>query len=89
MKETKANVARIEPETETGAVKVEAVPVELALVTYRDESNRPVTQLAVIGKNTVHVLDGKPLGLAPRSQPARALSAQLRDAVFKALQEAK
>jgi hypothetical protein len=77
---------KIAPPQQTTVLEgVSAAPVELALIAYKDEYNRDVTQFAIVGKNTVHLLDGKALGVQANTQRSGRASAPLRDAVFKAL----
>lgn len=64
---------------------VEAVPVEIALVIYRDEYNRKVTQFALIGKYTVHMLDGRAIGTSSSTQRSGPTAKPLRDAIFRSL----
>jgi len=59
--------------------------VDLALITYIDEQGTQFTQLAVVGDNLVHVLDGKPMGFSRVTTPQGVANAWLRDGVFEKL----
>ena len=59
--------------------------VEIALVTYTDDSNIQQTQLAVIGENNVHLLEGRGMGFSKNSTPQGNASAWLRDGIMAAL----
>lgn len=63
-------------------VDVKVQEVRTVLVEYRDDSNRQVIQLAIVGKNNVQLLDGHPIGLANGTQRSGLASSTLRDAVF-------
>lgn len=64
---------------------IAAKPVELALVTYTDESNTQQTQLAVIGENNVHLIEGRALGLSKNTTPQGSASEWLRKGIFAKL----
>ena len=68
---------------------VAAKPVQLALVTYFDEYGMQQTQLAVVGDNTVHMLDGKTTGFSNLSTPSGRATEWLRDGVFASLGKKK
>ena len=59
--------------------------VELALVTYTDETNTQHTQLAVIGDNNVHLLEGRTLGFAKNTTPQGNASDWLKKGIFEKL----
>ena len=59
--------------------------VDLALITYVDEQGTQITQLAVVGDNRVHVLDGKPMGFSKVTTPQGLANDWLRDGVFSKL----
>lgn len=59
--------------------------VELALVTYTDESNTRHTQLAIIGDNNVHLLEGRTLGFSKNTTPQGNASEWLKKGIFEAL----
>lgn len=59
--------------------------MKLALVEYVDEYGRPFTQLGVVGKKTVHLLNGKVTGLSRDSTHEGRAPQWLRDEVFKVL----
>jgi hypothetical protein len=59
--------------------------VDLALITYVDEQGTQITQLAVVGDNRVHVLDGKPMGFSKVTTPQGLANDWLRDGVFAKL----
>lgn len=69
-----------EPRTVQGA-KI----VELALVTFTDETNSQHTQLAIIGDNNVHLLEGRSSGFSKNTTPQGNASEWLKNAIFKAL----
>jgi hypothetical protein len=56
-------------------------PVTLALVNYIDESAQSVTQLAIIGENTVHLLESRALGFTKNSTPFGRATKWLFDGV--------
>lgn len=62
-----------------------AKKVELALVTYRDEYNVPQVQLALVGENTVHLIEGRSMGLSKNTTPQGTASEWLKNGIFKAL----
>lgn len=64
---------------------IAAKPVELALVTYTDESNTQQTQLAVIGENNVHLIEGRALGFSKNTTPQGSASEWLRKGIFAKL----
>lgn len=59
--------------------------VELALVSYTDESNSQHTQLAIIGDNTIHLIEGRSLGLSRNTTPQGRASEWLKTAIFEKL----
>lgn len=59
-----------------------AKSVDLALVSYADETGFIRTQLAVIGENNVHLIDGRPLGISKESTPQGIANAWLRDGIM-------
>lgn len=72
------------PGTVTGA-KV----VQLAMVTYVDDSGLEVVQLAVLGDNNVHLLDSKISGLSRTTSPVGLAKTWLMDGIFKILKKGK
>lgn len=66
---------------------IAAKRVELALVTYTDESNTQFTQLAIVGENNVHLIEGRAMGFSKNSTPQGSASEWLRKAIFEKLQE--
>lgn len=64
---------------------IAAKPVELALVTYTDETNTQQTQLAVIGENNVHLIEGRALGFSKNTTPQGSASEWLRKGIFAKL----
>lgn len=64
---------------------IAAKPVELALVTYTDETNTQQTQLAVIGENNVHLIEGRALGFSKNTTPQGSASEWLRKGIFEKL----
>jgi hypothetical protein len=73
-----------QPRTVLGAKRV-----EIALVTYTDETNTPQTQLAIIGENNVHLLEGRAMGLSKVTTPQGNASSWLRDAIMAKLAAGK
>lgn len=70
------------PRTVVGAKKV-----ELALVTFRDEYNVQQVSLAIVGENTVHLLESRALGISKTTTPQGMAQSWLRDGIFKILGE--
>jgi hypothetical protein len=64
---------------------VAAKSVELALVTWIDATGREVTQLAIIGDNNVHLLEGRSMGFGAFSTLQGTASKDLTRNIFKAL----
>lgn len=64
---------------------VDAALVEVALVTYKNEFNQNVQQFALIGRNTVHLLNGQALGTSPNRERSGPAARPLRNAIFQAL----
>lgn len=63
---------------------VGAKEVKLALVSYTDGDGNLQSQLAVVGDNTVHLLNSKELGLANATSAGPAAT-WLKNGVFKKL----
>jgi len=63
--------------------------VDLALVTYTDESNTQQTQLAIIGDNNIHLLEGRSLGFSKNTTPQGSASNWLKTGIFEKLNEKK
>jgi hypothetical protein len=61
--------------------------VHLALVSYTDQRGQRITQLAVVGENNVHLLEGKLLGFSPLQTPQGVASDWLRDGIFELLKK--
>ena len=59
--------------------------VELAILTYTDERNQQITQLAVVGNNTVHLIDAQIVGMSRYRTPQGVANQWLADKVLKAL----
>lgn len=78
--EMKPQSPRPNPRTVIGAKAV-----EIALVTYTDEAGQQFTQLAVVGDNNVHLIEGRVLGISRTATPQGVASDWLRDGVFKKL----
>jgi hypothetical protein len=70
----------LEPRKVQGAKRV-----DLALVTYTDESNVQQTQLAIIGDNNVHLLEGRTLGFSKNTTPQGNASEWLKKGIFEKL----
>ena len=71
-----------QPRTLIGAKKV-----DVALITFRDENNVQQTQLAVVGENTVHLLESRSLGMSKNTTRQGTASEWLAKAVIEALKE--
>lgn len=59
--------------------------VELALVTYTDDSNVKQFQLAIIGDNNVHLLEGRSMGFSKNTTPQGNASEWLKNGIFEKL----
>ena len=59
--------------------------VELALITYFDESGRQQTQLAVVGDHHVHLIESRTLGVSNNTTPQGVASNWLVEGVFEKL----
>lgn len=66
---------------------IAAKRVDLALVTYTDESNTQFTQLAVVGENNIHLIEGRALGFSKNTTPQGSASEWLKRAIFEKLEE--
>lgn len=64
---------------------ISAKRVEIALVSYMDETGRQVTQLALVGENNIHMLDNKEIGFLKDPSPRGLASPWLRDGVLEKL----
>lgn len=60
--------------------------VELALVTFTDESNQQHCTLAVIGEKNVHLLEGRANGFSKNTTPSGPAASWLAQAIFDALE---
>lgn len=74
------NQAETKPQTVASAKEV-----SLAIVTYADEYGVQQTQLAVVGENNVHMLEGRSMGFSKNTTPQGQAKEWLRDGIFKAL----
>lgn len=63
--------------------------VDLALVSYHDENDQLVTQLAVVGDNEVHLLESRGLGISKTTTRQGPASAWLSEGVMKILGKKK
>lgn len=54
-------------------------------MTYLDESNTQQVQLCIVGDNTVHLLEGRVMGLSKNTTPQGTASEWLREGINKAL----
>lgn len=70
------------PRTVQGAKRV-----ELALVTYTDDSNVQHTQLAIVGENNIHLLEGRASGFSKNTTPQGNASDWLKKGIFEKLAE--
>ena len=61
--------------------------VELAIVTFSDDTNVQHTTLAVVGENHIHLLEGRELGYCPHTTPKGNASAWLTKAIKEKLAE--
>lgn len=78
----------VKPRGEARTV-VAAKPVELVMVSYYDEYGVGHTQLAVVGDNNVHLLDGKATGFSQTATPHGLGSDWLTKGVFSTLKKKK
>jgi hypothetical protein len=62
-----------------------AKEVEIALVTYTDESGTQITQLAVVGDASVHLLEGSAMGFARTRTPQGKANDWLAKGIFAKL----
>ena len=86
---TPLNLFRNPSET-TNPREVQAVKrVELALVTFTDESNQQHCTLAVVGEKNVHLLEGRSLGFSKNTTPSGRAGAWLKEAIFSMLKKGK
>lgn len=60
--------------------------VSIALVTYNDENGETQSQLALVGDNTIHLLNGRAMGISNTTTQGQA-SEWLKEGVFKKLKE--
>lgn len=59
--------------------------VDIALITYTDERGQQFTQLAVVGDNRVHLIEGRAMGFSRATTPQGVAQDWLRDGVFAKL----
>lgn len=59
--------------------------VDLALITYTDDSGLRQSQLAVVGDNSVHLISGRLLGFSETTTQQGQAAEWLRKAVFEKL----
>lgn len=64
---------------------IAAKRVDLALVTYTDETNTQQVQLAVVGDNNVHLLEGRAMGLSRSTTPQGNASEWLKNGILEKL----
>lgn len=64
---------------------ISAAPVDLALVSYADNDGNVVTQFAIVGKNTVILLDSREIGIGQERRPAGQAGGWLKDGILKAM----
>lgn len=62
-----------------------AKPVDIVLLTYTDDRGMQHTQLAAVGDNQVHLINGRTLGFSKSDTPQGQANPWLRDAVFEKL----
>ena len=62
--------------------------VDFALITYLDEQNQQVTQLAVVGDNHVHLVESRSLGVSKSTTPQGVASDWIVKGVFEKLGKA-
>lgn len=74
------NQSEVRPQTVASAKEV-----RLAVVSYADEYGVQQTQLAVVGDNHVHMLEGRSMGFSKNTTPQGQAKEWLRDGIFKAL----
>lgn len=61
--------------------------MKLAMISYVSPTNEEVTQLAVVGENTVFLLESRDLGFAKNTTPRGSAAKWLADAVLKQIKE--
>jgi hypothetical protein len=71
-------------ETEPRTV-IAAKGVDLVLVRYKDDSGREITQLAIMGDSTVHLLDSREIGFGRAQTPSGQANEWLRKGIFAKL----
>lgn len=62
---------------------IAAKKVDLALVSYVDESGRVLTQLAIVGDNTVHLLESRHFGVSKETTPQGIAHEWLKNGVLE------
>ena len=76
------------PQERTTPRSVQAAKiVEVALVTFTDESNQQHCTLAVVGDKNIHLLEGRALGFSKNSTPFGRAAQWLAQAIFDKLAE--
>ncbi len=60
-----------------------AKKVDVALVSYVDEAGHTKTQLAVVGDNTVHLIESRTLGISKETTPQGTASEWLKKGVLE------
>lgn len=63
--------------------------VQLALVTYVDDSGQEVVQLVMVGDSNVHLLDSKISGISRTTSPVGPAKSWLREGILKLLKKGK
>jgi hypothetical protein len=63
--------------------------VDLALVRYKDDAGTEFVQLAVIGDNNVHMIDGKLFGFSRNATPQGPANEWLKKGIFEKLGKVK
>lgn len=81
---TEQKTERPEPRT-----VLAAKGVDLVIVRYTDDTGREIVQLAVVGDNTVHLLDGKEMGFNRAQTPQGVANEWLKKAIFAKLGKGK
>jgi hypothetical protein len=66
-------------------VVLAAKSVDLTMITYADDAGTVYTQLAIVGDNEVHLLEGRAAGLSKVATPQGRASEWLANGIFEKL----
>lgn len=65
---------------------IDAKYVKLALITYNDGGGHTFSQLAIVGNNHIHLLEGRAQGFSKNTTPQGSATKWLTEGVFKILE---